>query len=180
MTCLIHTWNWLVHIWHDSFVHDTTHVCDMAHSCVIVNWVASWLVRDSCHKGLTHCHRACHIRISDVFLCVTWRIHTWYMTDSYVKGSFIRAKTYSYVTLTRSNRHDSFLRDMSHARLWRDMSTRILLYVPRLTNTWHWLVQIDMIHSYVTCLTHVCDVTCPLVFFSTCQDLLIRDIDSFK
>jgi len=94
---------WLVHIWHHSFVRDTTRsfICDMTHSYVarlihtwhdsfICDMTHSWLATRLVHNRLIYTWHDSFIRdmtrSQSTHLYVAWLIHTWH--DSFIFDSF--------------------------------------------------------------------------------------------
>jgi len=171
--CAVTHWNlnlvalkcqtWLVHVWHDSFLCDTTplyltwlihvghdsFICDMTHPYVIWSDVTRQL-RSPTLKAFPPV----------VLQCQMWLVHMWYY-------SFLWDMTHSYVTwlgncaVTHWNLlvvtlqwqpwlvhwwHDSFMCDVTHS------------YVIWLVGVWYDSFLWEVTHSYVTWLDS-CAVT---------------------
>ena len=92
-------------MWHDSFISDTTHLCDVTFSYTANKWAR---YSDCCRRQLA-IPFACDLTRS----YVTWRIHIWH--DSSICGM-----TLSFVAWLIHMWHDSFVRDMTHSYVtWR-------------------------------------------------------------
>jgi len=137
---------WLIQMWHDSPLCDTTHLCVDTFEQTYCSCTC-WVPGKSCstHKDMTHSY-------------VTWHIHMW-------DDSFICDIIHAFELLYPSDRTPSYVTGLFH--MWPDsfICDMTLSNVTWLIHTWPDSFLCDMTHSYATQLIHmwcnsfICDTT---------------------